>query len=65
MRELFPILILRGKWHVQKRNIKPGDVVLIKDSNPLGGAGKLVVIVIMIITTTLIIVTIIMILTVT
>ena len=36
-RDVFPNLIIRQKWHVDERNIKVNDVVLIQDSNALRG----------------------------
>ena len=35
--DYFPGLIVRSKWHVEKRNVTRGDVVLIQDSNPVRG----------------------------
>lgn len=32
-RDYFPGLTIRSKWHVEKRNVKKGDVILIQDSN--------------------------------
>ena len=40
-RDFFPTLIVRAKWHVGKRNVQPGDVVLVKDSNAVRGKWKL------------------------
>lgn len=40
-RDFFPTLIVRTKWHVEKRNVQPGDVVLVKDSNAVRGKWKL------------------------
>ena len=40
-RDVFPNLIIRQKWHVDERNIKVNDVVLIQDSNALRGNYKL------------------------
>ena len=40
-RDFFPALIVRAKWHVGKRNVQPGDIVLVKDSNALRGKWKL------------------------
>lgn len=37
----FPGLIIRTKWHVEKRNVKTGDVVFIQDSNPVRGNWKI------------------------
>lgn len=41
MRDYFPTLIIRSKWHVDKRNIKIGDIVLVKDSNLIRGHWRL------------------------
>ena len=40
-RDYFPGLIVRSKWHVEKRNVRRGDVVLIQDSNPVRGNWKI------------------------
>ncbi|XP_068235508.1 uncharacterized protein [Palaemon carinicauda] len=40
-RDYFPTLIVRQKWHVDKRNVKPGDIVLVQDSNTIRGQWKL------------------------
>ena len=40
-RDFFPSLIVRQKWHTAQRNVKVGDVVLIKDSNQVRGNWKL------------------------
>ena len=39
--EVFPSLVLRPKWHVQRRNVEKGDVVLIQDGNAVRGEWKL------------------------
>ena len=39
-RDYFPNLIIRSKWHVEKRNVEKGDVVLIKDNKSLRGDWK-------------------------
>ena len=39
--EVFPGLVLRQKWHTEKRNLKKGDVVLIQDSNEVRGRWKM------------------------
>ena len=36
-RDYFPGLIVRPKWHVERRNVKRRDIVLIKDSNAVRG----------------------------
>ena len=43
-REVFPNLVLEPKWHTEKRNTQPGDVVMIQDSNAIRGKWKLGVI---------------------
>lgn len=40
-RDFFPSLIIRQKWHVQKRNVCMGDIVLIKDCGAIRGTWKL------------------------
>ncbi|XP_068245286.1 uncharacterized protein [Palaemon carinicauda] len=40
-RDYFPTLILRQKWHTDKRNVQPGDIVLIKDTNVVRGKWKM------------------------
>ena len=40
-RDLFPHLVIRPKWHVEKRNVKTNDVVMIQDSNNLRGKYKM------------------------
>ena len=32
-RDYFPSLIVRQKWHTQRRNLRPGDIVLIHENN--------------------------------
>ena len=39
--EVFPGLVLRQKWHTEKRNLKKGDVVLIQDNNEVRGKWKM------------------------
>ena len=36
-RYYFSSLIIRNKWHTEKRNVEVGDVVIVKDSNGLRG----------------------------
>lgn len=40
-RDYFPTLLVRQKWHVNKRNVQPGDVVLIQDKDAVKGQWKL------------------------
>ena len=37
----FPTLLIRQKWHHQKRNLEPNDVCLLQDSNNLRGEWRL------------------------
>ena len=41
IRDFFPSLIVEQKWHVEKRNVRVGDVVIVQDSNILRGEWKL------------------------
>lgn len=40
-RDYIPTLVFRQKWHVSKRDVVPGDVVLLQDSNAVVGKWKL------------------------
>ncbi|XP_068247848.1 uncharacterized protein [Palaemon carinicauda] len=40
-RDYFPTLMVRQKWHVDKRNVKPGDIVLVQNCNTIRGQWKL------------------------
>ena len=40
-KEFFPLLIVRQKWHVQKRNVTVGDVVVVQDSNTVQGEWRI------------------------
>lgn len=40
-RDYFPTLFIRQKWHVERRNIRVGDIVLVQDPNPVRGKWKL------------------------
>ena len=44
-REVFPSLVITPKWHVERRNVQKGDVVLIGDSNELRGKWKMGIVV--------------------
>ena len=44
MREVFPQLIIQPKWHVEKRDLKKGDVVLVQDSNVVWGEWKMAIV---------------------
>ena len=41
MRDFSPVLLVRRKWPVQKRNLRVGYILIIKDSNVLRGRWKL------------------------
>ena len=41
MKNYFPTLIVRQKWHVSVRNFQKGDIVLVNDQNVLRGEWKL------------------------
>lgn len=41
MRDYFPTLTVRQKWHTAQRNMKKGDVVLVQDSDLIRGNWKL------------------------
>ena len=41
IRDYFPSLLIRPKWHVQKRNMRVGDVVLIRDLNVVRGCWQM------------------------
>ncbi|KAK4324215.1 hypothetical protein Pmani_005217 [Petrolisthes manimaculis] len=47
-RDYFPTLIVRQKWHVSKRNVKVGDIVLLQESNAVIGKWKLAQVVLVI-----------------
>ncbi|XP_043208348.1 uncharacterized protein LOC122373955 isoform X1 [Amphibalanus amphitrite] len=40
-RDYFSTLLVRQKWHVEKRDMKAGDIVLVQDNNALRGQWKL------------------------
>ena len=40
-RDYFPTLIVRQKWHVDRRNVIVGDIVLLQDANSIKGSWKL------------------------
>ena len=37
MREVFPSLVIQPKWHTERRNVKAGDIVLIRDTDEVRG----------------------------
>ena len=37
IRDVFPNMIIQPKWHVERRNVKAGDVVMIQDSDAFRG----------------------------
>ena len=41
MRLYFPSLVIRQKWHVDKRNLCVGDVCVVKDSNAIRGEWRM------------------------
>ena len=41
MRDFWPSLIVRQKWHFEKRNLRIGDIVIFQDSNILKNCWKL------------------------
>ena len=40
MKEVFPNLVIRKKWHTEVRNLMVGDIVLVQDLNSLRGNWK-------------------------
>ena len=40
-RDYFTTLMMRSKWHTDKRNLQKGDIVLIQDTNALKGNWRL------------------------
>ena len=40
-RDFFPSLIIRQKWHVEIRNLRKGDIVLVQEKNAIKGSWKL------------------------
>ena len=41
IRDYFPCLTVRQKWHIERRNVRIGDVVLIRDLNTVRGSWQL------------------------
>ena len=42
MKLFFPSLVVRQKWHVEKRNLQVGDICVMQDSNAIRGEWRLV-----------------------
>ena len=42
--DVTPLKVIRQRWHETKRNLCPGDIVLIHDENPIKGNYKLAVV---------------------
>ena len=40
----FPSLVIRQRWHINKRNLEKGDICIIKDSNVLRGEWRMAVV---------------------
>ena len=40
-RDFFSTLLIRQKWHVERRNLRPGDIVLVPDSSAFRGQWKM------------------------
>lgn len=45
IREVFPSMVVEPKWHVEQRNLKEGDVVLMQDANAVRGEWRKAVVV--------------------
>ena len=43
-REVFPALVVEPKWHIERRNVEVGDVVLVQDSNALRGEWRMAIV---------------------
>eukprot|EP00794_Sanderia_malayensis_P018503 gene18503-20361_t len=41
IRDVFPSLIPQKKWHVDKCNVQPDDIVIVADSNAIRGKWKI------------------------
>ena len=41
IRDCFQNLLIRQKWHAQKRNLSVGDIVLIRDTDSIRGCWKI------------------------
>ena len=41
MRDYFPSLIIRQKWHTSKRNLQKNDIVLLQEANQIRGTWNL------------------------
>ena len=44
MRDVFPSLVIQPKWHVEKRNVQTGDIVLVQDINAIRGQWKMAIV---------------------
>ena len=40
-KQIFPSVVIRHKWHVEVRNLKVGDIVVVSDQNALRGDYRL------------------------
>ena len=41
IRDYFPTLMVRSKWHTEKRNVRVGDIVIVQESNMIRGKWRL------------------------
>ena len=44
MTEIFPSLVVEQKWHVERRNVSVGDVVLFQECNTIRGEWKMAIV---------------------
>ena len=40
-RDYFPSLLIHPKWHIEKHNVKAGDIIVVQDSNQVRGNWRL------------------------